>query len=215
MGLGAAVGFTATRTPIYESSSTIFVSTQAGSSAAELQQGSSFAQARINTYVGLVTTPIVLEPVISQLGLPTTPESLAKEVKASGTLNSTLIAIAVSDPDAARAATLANAVAASLSAVVPQLEPEASDGTSPVRLSLVSEAQAPASPSSPNIPLNLALGALIGLAWGSPPPSCERAWITEYACRGKPSRLPPHPASARSRTTQRRKNGRLSFTPTR
>jgi capsular exopolysaccharide synthesis family protein len=166
VGLAASVGFTATRTPIYESSSTIFVSTQAGSSAAELQQGSSFAQARINTYVGLVTTPIVLEPVISQLGLPTTPESLAKEVKAAGTLNSTLIAISVSDPDAARAATLANAVAGSLSAVVPQLEPEASDGTSPVRLSLVSEAQAPASPSSPNIPLNLALGALIGLALG-------------------------------------------------
>lgn len=165
-GLGAAAGFTATRTPIFESSSTIFVSTQAGSSAAELQQGSSFAQARINTYVGLVTTPIVLEPVISQLGLPATPESLSKEVKAAGTLNSTLIAITVSDPDAARAATLANAVAASLSTIVPRLEPEASDGTSPVRLSLVSEAQAPGSPSSPNLPLNLAFGALIGLALG-------------------------------------------------
>jgi len=33
-------------------------------------------------------------------------------------------------------------------------------------LSLVSEAQAPASPSSPNVPLNLALGALVGLALG-------------------------------------------------
>ncbi len=102
LGLGAAVGFTATRTPIYESSSTIFVSTQAGSSATELQQGSSFAQARINTYVGLVSTPIVLEPVISRLGLSTTPQDLAKEVKASGALNSTLITISVSDPDAGK-----------------------------------------------------------------------------------------------------------------
>jgi len=166
VGLGAAVGFTATRTPIYESSSTIFVSTQAGSSAAELQQGSSFAQARINTYVGLVSTPIVLEPVIAQLGLSTTPQALAKEVKATGTLNSTLITLTVSDTDAVRAATLANAVASSLSEVVPQLEPEASDGTSPVRLSRVSEAQPSASPSSPNVSLNLALGALIGLALG-------------------------------------------------
>ncbi len=68
LGLAAATVYTVTRTPIYESSSTVFVSTQAGSTTAELQQGSSFTQARINTYVGLVNTPIVLDPVISELG---------------------------------------------------------------------------------------------------------------------------------------------------
>lgn len=166
VGLGGAAGFTLTRTPIYESSSTIFVSTQAGNTAAELQQGSSFTQARINTYVGLVTTPIVLNPVIAELGLATSPELLGRSIRSSAALNSTLINITVSDADATRAASLANAVAASLSTVVPSLEPAGTDGASPVRLSLVSEAQRAAHPSSPNVALNLALGVLLGIALG-------------------------------------------------
>jgi len=166
VGFAATAGYTLTRTPLYESSSTVFVSTQVGNTAAELQQGSSFAQARINTYVGLVTTPIVLEPVITQLGIPTTAEALASNVTASAGLNSTLIMVKVSDPDPVRAAALANAVASSLTLAVPQLEPEAADGSSPVRLSPVSEAQPALQPTSPNITLNLALGTLLGLALG-------------------------------------------------
>jgi capsular exopolysaccharide synthesis family protein len=166
IGLSATTVFTLTRTPIYESSSTIFVSTQAGGTAAELQQGSSFTQARINTYVGLVRTPIVLDPVIEQLDVSTTPAALAGRVSATAALNSTLITMTVSDPDAARAASLANAIASSLSSVVPQLEPESNDGSSPVRLSRVSEAQPALSPSSPNTPLNLAIGLIAGLILG-------------------------------------------------
>lgn len=166
LGLAAATLYTATRTPIYESSSTVFVSTQAGSTTAELQQGSSFTQARINTYVGLVNTPIVLDPVISQLGLDMTSDQLSGEVKASAALNSTLITVIVSNPNPESAAAIANSIAESLATVVPKLEPEADDGSSPVRLSRVRDAQTPATPSSPSIPLNLLLGALIGLAAG-------------------------------------------------
>ena len=166
VGLGAAAAYSLTRTPIYESSSTVFVSTQTGGTAAELQQGSNFTQARINTYVGLVTTPVVLNPVIAELDLGVTASELRSDVTASAALNSTLITITVSDPDPVQAADIANAVAASLSSAVPQLEPEAADGSSPVRLSRVSDAQPALKPSSPNVPLNLALGALVGLALG-------------------------------------------------
>ncbi|KIC59365.1 polysaccharide biosynthesis tyrosine autokinase [Microbacterium hominis] len=166
LGLGAAAGYSLTRTPIYESASTVFVSTQSGNTAQELQQGSSFAQARINTYVGLTTTPVVLNPVIADLGLARTAEDLAKDVKASAALNSTLITITVSDPDAVQAAKIANAIAASLASAVPQLEPESNSGASAIRLSRVSDAQPALKPSSPNVPLNLALGVLVGLALG-------------------------------------------------
>ena len=166
LGLGAAAGYSLTRTPIYESASTVFVSTQSGNTAQELQQGSVFAQARINTYVGLATTPVVLNPVIADLGLARTAEDLAKDVKASAALNSTLITISVSDPDAVQAAQIANAIAASLASAVPQLEPESNSGASPIRLSRVSDAQPALKPSSPNVPLNLALGTLVGLALG-------------------------------------------------
>ena len=166
VGLGAAAAYSLTRTPIYESSSTVFVSTQAGGTAAELQQGSNFTQARMNTYVGLVTTPVVLNPVIADLDLGVTAAELKPDVSASSALNSTLITVTVSDPDPVQAADIANAIAASLSAAVPQLEPEAADGSSPIRLSRVSDAQPALKPSSPNVPLNLALGTLVGLALG-------------------------------------------------
>ncbi|WP_270352844.1 polysaccharide biosynthesis tyrosine autokinase [Microbacterium testaceum] len=50
--------------------------------------------------------------------------------------------------------------------MIPQLEPASNNGSSPVRLSRVRDAQPPQQPSSPNVPLNLALGALVGLTLG-------------------------------------------------
>jgi len=166
VGLGAATAYTLTRTPTYESSSTIFVSTQGGSTTAELQQGSSFTQARINTYVGLVATPAVLNPVIGALGLSTTAELLATEVKATAALNSTLINVTVSNSNAVEASDIANAIADSLATVVPQLEPAVDGGSSPVRLTRVTDAQPALNPTSPNVALNLLLGTLVGLALG-------------------------------------------------
>ncbi|BDV29787.1 polysaccharide biosynthesis tyrosine autokinase [Microbacterium terricola] len=166
LGLGASAAYSLTRTPIYESSSTVFVSTQTSGSVAELQQGSSFTQARINTYVGLVTTPIVMNPVIAELGLGTTASELAESVTASAALNTTLITITVSDPDPVLAADIANALAASLTDTVEAIEPTSDNGISPVKLSRVKDAQPALAPSSPNVPLNLALGGLIGLALG-------------------------------------------------
>ncbi|MCT9819024.1 polysaccharide biosynthesis tyrosine autokinase [Microbacterium sp. W1N] len=166
VGIGVAAAYSLTRTPEYEASSTVAVSTQGSGSVAELQQGSSFAQTRINTYVGLVKTPIVLNPVIAQLDMGVTSTELGAQVSASAALNTTLITITVTDPDPVKAAELANAVAASLSEVVPQIEPTVSEGASPVRLTRVSDALPPLKPSSPNVPLNLALGALVGLALG-------------------------------------------------
>lgn len=166
VGLGAAAAYSLTRTPIYESSSSVAVSTQAGGSTAEVAQGANFAQTRINTYVGLVSTPIVLNPVIADLDLGITADSLAGKVKASSALNTTIISISVSDPDPVAAADIANAVAASLSTVVPEIEPKIEEGGSPILLTRVSDAQPALAPASPNVPLNLALGALVGLALG-------------------------------------------------
>ncbi len=165
VGVGVAAAFSLTRTPLYEASSTVAVSTQTGGSVAEVQQGSSFAQTRINTYVGLVRTPIVLNPAIAKLGLGVTADEMAEVVTATSALNTTLITITVTDSDPVAAADAANTIAASLAAVVPEIEPDI-EGASPVRLTRVSDALPPLTPSSPNVPLNLALGALLGLALG-------------------------------------------------
>ena len=166
LGVGIAAAYSLTRTPEYEAQSTVFVSSQAGDTIAELQQGSSFTQSRVTTYTNLVSTPIVMNPVIAELGLGMTASELADQVSASSPLNTTLITITVTDPDPVRGAEIANALGASLTSAVETIETPKGADTSPVRLTRVKDALPPLTPSSPNVPLNLALGALVGLAIG-------------------------------------------------
>lgn len=166
VGVAAGAGWSLTRTTLYQAQSTVFVSTQSGDSIAELQQGSTFTQQRVNTYAGLVTQPIVLNPVIAQLNLGVTASELATSVQANTTLNTTFITISVTDPNPVAAAELANALGASLTSAVEALETPAGSDTSPVRLTRTRDAIPPLTPSSPNVPLNLAFGGLVGLGVG-------------------------------------------------
>lgn len=165
VGLGAAAGYSLTRTPLYEARASVVVSTQSSGSVQEISQGSTFTQQRVATYVNVATTPLVLDPVIRDLRLDMTADTLAKSVGVSSTLNTTFITIAVTDADPVQAADIANAVAAQLPLAVQEIEPS-TDGASPVRLTTASTALPTNVPVSPNVPLNLALGALIGLAVG-------------------------------------------------
>ena len=164
IGVGAAAAYSLTRTPLYESTSKVFVSAQGTSSVAELQQGNTFTQARVSTYVSLVSTQTVLVPVIGELELNTSSEELAEKVSASAALNTLIINITVSDSDPVLAAELADAIAESLTATVEAIERPAAAEVSPVRLTQVQQAQVASAPASPNVPVNLALGLLVGLA---------------------------------------------------
>lgn len=152
--------------PTYTATTQLFVAIQNSGSAAELQQGNSFSEARVQSYVKAATTPIVLQPAIDSLGLDVTAEKLASKVKVGSDLNTVLINIAVQDGSAVEAAAIAKAVGASLITAVDSLEKPQTGGTSPVRLSVITPAVAPTSPSAPNTKLDLALGLLVGLALG-------------------------------------------------
>ena len=166
IGLGAAAGYSLTRTPMYQAEATVFVSTQQGNTVAELQQGNTFTQARVTTYTSLVTQQAVLSKTIQKLGLSLSVSDLAKNVSASNTLNTTLIKITATDASPVQAASIANAVSQSLTETVPEIEPSTTSGESPVKLTTTTTATAPSAPVSPNVPLNLTLGGLIGLALG-------------------------------------------------
>lgn len=166
LGVGASAAWIFTRTPIYESSSIVFVSTQSGSSIGELQQGSNFTQARVQTYAQLVTTPSVVDPVIEALGLDQSASDLSAQVTASNSLNTTLITITASDPDPQAAADLANALATSLAETVESIEAPRGSDISPVRLTRVKDATPAARPTSPNVSLGLLLGGVAGLVLG-------------------------------------------------
>ena len=169
LGIGAGAAYSIITTPKFSSSAKVFVSTSAGSTVSELQQGNTFTQQRVKTYADLATTPIVLLPVIEELSLETSAQDLAQQITATAPLDTSLIEITATDADPELAAAVATAVSDSLTQVVQTIEAsEAEDGTtrSAVKLTLVQHAAVPEAPVSPNVPLNVALGGLVGLALG-------------------------------------------------
>jgi capsular exopolysaccharide synthesis family protein len=153
--------------PVYTAETQLFVAIQGSGSVTELQQGNTFSQARVQSYVRTVATPAVLQPAIDSLALPLTSEQLSKKVKATADLNTVLVNISVSDNSPVQAAAIAQAVATSLVQTVDMLEKPKAGGTSPVRLSIVTPAVAPLEPSAPNLKLNLLLGLFSGVVLGA------------------------------------------------
>ncbi|WP_026553860.1 polysaccharide biosynthesis tyrosine autokinase [Arthrobacter sp. 35W] len=163
LGAGAA---SVLSKPVYTAETKLFVATQTSGTAQDLNLGNTFIQARVASYVQTATTPTVLQPVIDTLGLNLTADQLATKVKASSDLKTVLLSIAVEDGSPVQAAAIAQAVANSLIVAVDVLEKPRDGGISPVRVSVVTPAAAPSTPSAPNVKTNLALGLLIGLAAG-------------------------------------------------
>ena len=167
LALGAAAGAIFTMTPQYQASTQLFVSAQSGQTdAGQLAMGGTFTQQRVKSYADIVTSPLVLQPVIEQLGLKTTPAKLARSITADAPVDTVLIEVAVTQTSPALSAAVANAVSTQFTVVVDQLERPTSSSSSPVKVSLVRRASVPEGPTSPRIPMNLALGLLLGLVLG-------------------------------------------------
>lgn len=154
-------------TPKYSADTELFVSIQGSGSVQELQQGNTFGQARVQSYVKTVTSPLVLQPAIDSLGLTISSAELASRVHATADLNTVLINISVVDNSPVQAAAIAEAVAGSLVKAVDALEKPTNNGMSPVSLSIIKPAIAPSVPTAPNTRLNLLLGLLAGLVFGT------------------------------------------------
>ncbi len=167
VAVAAASVFSITQMPTFSAASKVFVSTQSGGTTSDLVQGNSFTVARVKTYSGLATTPLVLLPVIDTLKLDTTPADLSEAIAVSAPLDTSIIDITVTDANPVRAADIANAVSQSLTENVQEIEQSEDDNAAaPVKLTRVQVATVPIDPVSPNVPLNIALGALVGLALG-------------------------------------------------
>ncbi|MCQ1951077.1 polysaccharide biosynthesis tyrosine autokinase [Arthrobacter sp. zg-Y859] len=152
--------------PTYAAKSQLFVSTQSSGTVTDLQQGNSFSQARVQSYVKTATTPEVLQPAIDSLGVDATPAELSSTVSATADPNTVLISITAEDSSPVQAAAIAQAVAESLITAVDRLETPAQGRESLVRLSIITPATAPSSPTAPNTVLNLLCGLVVGAALG-------------------------------------------------
>ncbi|MTE23291.1 polysaccharide biosynthesis tyrosine autokinase [Microbacterium sp. ZXX196] len=166
VGVGAAAVFSLTRTPMYEATSEVFVSSQAGDTIGEQAQGNTYTQQRVASYVQLATSPRVLDPVIADLGLTESATELAARTEVSSALETTIIRVTVSDADPQAAADASNSVTENLTEAITDVETLPDRSSVPVKVTQIQAATAPEAPVSPDVPLNLALGLLVGLALG-------------------------------------------------
>ena len=159
--------FTVVSTPTYTATTRLFFGVEGTGSAAELAQGSTFAERQMTSYVEVATSPIVLDPVIQQLGLDVAPAVLATEIKATVPTDTVILEVSVTDVDAERSAAIANAIGSTLAGVAAGLSPDRADGSQAVRATTLAPASIPTDPSSPAVLRNLALGLAIGLLLGT------------------------------------------------
>lgn len=161
IGLALAAGYTFLQTPQYQAKSQLFVSVKAGASAADVSQGNAFAEKRVTSYVSLAASPRVLEAVAQELSLSGGARALAGKVVATTPAQTVLIDITATDPNPQQAAKIANSSAKQLITAVNEVE-----DVSIVHLSVFEQATPAIAPSSPRVPMNLALGGVLGLLIG-------------------------------------------------
>jgi len=163
--LGTAL-YSLNATPRYDAHAGVFFSVSVSDNAATRSRGFVYQQTQVRSYAQLATLPIVLNPVIKQLNLATTPDKLADDITARAPLNTPIVNITASASSRDAAIAIAAAVAANLSTTVVSLAPKVDNGTATVVATTVEPAHAGNAPAVPRTKLNLlvalVLGAMVG-----------------------------------------------------
>jgi tyrosine-protein kinase len=168
LAVGGATAYTARQVPIYSATTQLFVSVHSTEMAdiSQMSQGSTFIQQRVKSYADIVSSPKVLDLVKKQLDLAGPTEGMAGQVTVDSPLDTVLLNISVTDASPPRAAAIANAIADQFPSVVAQIETRPGAVRSPVTITPTRLATVPSAPISPRVPLNIALGLLVGLGLG-------------------------------------------------
>lgn len=162
-----AVAVTLMTTPLYQSSTRLYVSTATASSLSDLYQGNRLSQDRVLSYTQLLMGETLAQRTVDKLGLDTSAAVLRGHVKASAKPDTVLLDVAVLDESPIRARDIANTLSDEFVVLARELEtPE--DGTRPdARVVVEQRASIPSHPVVPktgrNIAIGLALGVLLGI----------------------------------------------------
>ncbi|MGP5595815.1 polysaccharide biosynthesis tyrosine autokinase [Brachybacterium alimentarium] len=162
--LVAVAGLTVLQKPVYRATNQVFVQAVPGTGVADLNSGASFASQQIASYAELATTPFVLDEVIDEVGLDTTPARLANDIRVTVDEGSFIIQISATSTDPRIAAEIADSTAENLQVAVTSLSPVSTARS--VELRVVAGAVVPATPASPSILRNALLGIMLALLAG-------------------------------------------------
>ena len=148
-------------TPIYQAQTQILVNQNNSSGEVYSWQTTETDLRLINTYNVIITSPVILTPVIDALNLNLTPAQLTKQISIFNESDSKVVNIRVENPNPSKAVDISNKVAEVFKEQIPQLMRV--DNISILSVAKLSENP---TPIKPNKMLNIAIGGLIGLMLG-------------------------------------------------
>ncbi|WP_179474475.1 polysaccharide biosynthesis tyrosine autokinase [Mycolicibacterium vinylchloridicum] len=162
----AAITYSLLTTPLYQASTRLYVSTSAGSSAAELYQGNRLSQERVLSYTQLITGETLAQRTLDKLGVDMDAATLEGRVKATAKLDTVLIDVSVLDESPVRARDIANAMSDEFVNMVRELETPKPGAEPDARVVVEQRASVPSEPVVPKTARNLAVGLGLGLLAG-------------------------------------------------
>jgi succinoglycan biosynthesis transport protein ExoP len=166
LGAVAGLGLSLATPEQYSAQNQVLITVQLGDSIGDLNQGTSYAERVVATYSKVARSPVVLDPVVEELGLPGSGRTLRGAVGVTTDPAAPIITITATWGNAQTAADIANSVAKNLALTVQDLSPTAADGSPTVLVNSIDPATPPGRPSVPHTRQNIVLGALLGLLLG-------------------------------------------------
>lgn len=158
--------YTVLKTPLYQASTRLFVSTTTGKSVSDAYQGSRFSQERVLSYTQLLTGETLAQRTIDKMGLDVSPKSLTSRVKATAKPDTVLLDVSVLDESPVRARDIANALSDEFVVMIRELETPRPGADPDARVIVEQRASIPTAPTVPNPKRNIAAGLAGGLILG-------------------------------------------------
>ena len=151
----------------YESTATVLMSFSGVNSMDDAFKAVQTSGLRMSTYAEIASGRSVAQQAIDKLGIPMSADALVGETKVVYQPDSTSFQLSVVDSNAARAASLAGAMADQFTVELPKVEASI-DGLSsaPPVASVIERPLVPDAPISPNPTRNIALGLIAGVLLG-------------------------------------------------
>lgn len=162
-GLGGAAA--ALATPQYRSSVVFFVSTPTDRTGTAFQ-ADQFAQRRVNSYVGLLTSDELAQRVVAASGTDESVAAVRSAISASADLNTVLLTASVTTSSPERSVLYARTISEQLGGLVDNLDNKGATAVPNVVLNVISGPTGASDQVSPNIKLYLALGLALGFVVG-------------------------------------------------
>lgn len=161
--VAGAVLYTVTP-PTYATTIDFYISTPAPEGS-NPQAAGQFAEARVNSYIVLLSSDQMGRQVVDRTGLDLTPQQVARKIAATSELNTVIVTATVTDGNPQQSVQIAQGVAEGFPELVDELDNQGRT-SDVVVISVVSGPTLRAAPISPDPKIYIGLGLLGGLVLG-------------------------------------------------